>query len=133
MLERSTIQEYNAHGGWYMSEHEEQLNIGRLIEEMNHAKEKLNHVNEKLRQAHADWTYVSQPNVFQVLHAAEGKIIIPPGGAARAQAAPRSLEGLLSYHELLEVLEEKQRWTAKYNEAATSLRTLAPHLSFPPS
>ena len=115
-----------------MSEHEQEQNIGRLVEEMNHTKDKLNHVNEKLRQAQQDWSYLVQGGAYAYLQVRDGKIVAV-GNPQGQRVQERSLEALLNHHELVEVLEEKQRWTAKYNEAAQHFRTLAPHLHLQPA
>jgi hypothetical protein len=41
---------------------------------------------------------------------------------------PRTLDGLLSVHELIKVLEEKDRLTGERNDLVARLKPLAPHL-----
>jgi hypothetical protein len=110
---------------WHMSENEKYVQVGRLAEEVSHAKGKLAHVNEKLTRAQGDYTYAVHQQVYPNLKAIDGRLIIPniyPG------QPPRNLEGLLSTHELIQVLEEKQRLMSELAELSARLKTLAPHL-----
>src|ERR1700731_3034029 len=111
---------------WHMSEHEKYEQVGRLAEEISHAKGKLAHVNEKLTRAQGDYAYASMSNsqVFQQLKAHEGKLIVP---MTHPNQPPRTLEGLLGTHELIHVLEEKQRLTVELNGLTSRLKELAPH------
>jgi hypothetical protein len=48
--------------------------------------------------------------------------------AGRAPGQPTQLEALLNEHELIEVLEKRQRITEELNAATARLRGLVPHL-----
>lgn len=93
---------------------------------MSEVKGKLAHVNEKLTRAQSDYQFLANFNVFQLLKLQDGNLIVPNPPGQRQPA--RTLDGLLSTHELIHVLEEKDRLTAEFNELAARLKTLAPHL-----
>lgn len=110
---------------WHMSEHEKYEQVGRLAEEVSHAKGKLAHVNEKLSRAQRDYFFAGNSQIFQQLAIQEGKLVTP--NPHRVQPHP-TLDGLLSTHELIEVLEEKQRLTSELDGLVARLKGLAPHL-----
>jgi len=107
-----------------MSEQEKREQIGEAVEVYSRLKGELNHINEKLAHAQQDYAVASQ--VFGNLHVDNGKLIVPPQ-AYQAQSA-RSLEGLLNYTQLVELLTERDRLNAELGGAAARLKALAPHL-----
>ncbi|MGA2877876.1 MAG: hypothetical protein ABSG13_02900 [Bryobacteraceae bacterium] len=112
---------------WHMSEHEKYEQVGRLAEEVSEVKGKLAHVNEKLTRAQADYQFLANLNVFQQLKVQDGQLIVP-NAPTSGQGQPRTLNGLLSTHDLMRVLEERDRLTGEFNALAARLKTLAPHL-----
>jgi len=110
-----------------MSEHEKYEQVGRLAEEVSEVKGKLAHVNEKLTRAQADYQFLANLNVFQQLKVQDGQLIVP-NAPTSGQGQPRTLNGLLSTHDLMRVLEERDRLTGEFNALAARLKTLAPHL-----
>jgi hypothetical protein len=112
---------------WHMSEQEKYEQVGRLAEEVSHIKGKLAHLNEKLTRAQMGYQFLGNPGMFSQLRVEDGKLALPPNYVQRNQQQ-NQLDGLLSTHELIQVLEEKERLTAEFNDVAARLKTLAPHL-----
>ncbi len=111
-----------------MSEEEKYEQVGRAAEHYSHLKGELNHVQEKLNRAFMEMQFLVQQNqIFQTLKAEGGKVTYVPPPQLRGQAL-HSFEGLLNHHELVHVLEEKQRLAAELHEATERLKALAPHL-----
>jgi hypothetical protein len=114
---------------WHMSEHEKYEQVGRLAEEVSHAKGKLAHVNEKLNRAQLSYAYAGHQQVFPLLKTNGGSLVVPNVQNFRpGTQPPNTLEGLLSHHELIQVLEEKERLTAELAGLTARLKELAPHL-----
>jgi hypothetical protein len=108
-----------------MGEHEKYEQVGRLAEEVSHVKGKLGHVNEKGKRAQGDYGYAANMLVFPQLRTHGGKLIVPqinPGTPVK------TLEGLLNFHELTSVIEEKERLTVELGGLTAPLKELAPHL-----
>jgi hypothetical protein len=110
-----------------MTEHEKLQQIGGVAEEVSELKAGLNHITEKLTRAFTAYQLLTQgqsPNNWRV----EGGKVIVPSMAGRAPGQPTQLEALLNEHELIEVLEKRQRITEELNAATARLRGLVPHL-----
>jgi hypothetical protein len=58
-----------------MSEHEKDLQIGKLVEEYGHARGKLNQVAEKLNRFQASCQIINNHQPFQSLRMENGKLI----------------------------------------------------------
>lgn len=112
---------------WHMSEHEKYEQVGRLAEEVSQVKGKLAHVNEKLTRAQAEYQLLANFNVFQLLKVQDGKLIAP-NAPPYNQPQRKTLDGLLGTHELIQVLEERDRLKAEFEDLAARLKALAPHL-----
>jgi hypothetical protein len=125
MLERSTMPEYNAHGGWFMGDNEKFEQVGRLAEEVSRLKGELNHVNEKLSRAFAAYQRMVQGQSPMNWNVQRGEIIVP---APYQQQPPADFAALLNKHELVEILEHKQKLAGELSAATERLKGLAPHL-----
>ena len=108
-----------------MTEHEKDEQIARLVEEVSRLRGELNHINEKLNQAYLAYSAVSQGQTANSWSVKDGKLVVP---VRQPQMPPVKLEALLNYHQLVEVLDGKQRLTSELSEATKRLSGLAPHL-----
>ena len=109
-----------------MSEQEKFEQVGRLAEEVSRLKGEINHINEKLFKVFSAAQRLAQstgPNYWSV---SGDTLIIPTNTNYGNQTTDFS--GLISKHELIEVLEHKQKLTAELSTATERLRGLAPHL-----
>lgn len=107
-----------------MTEQEKYEQVGRLAEEYSHLKGQLNHVSEKISRAHAAFNFAGQN--FANLRIMDGRLTT--ANAPQYPQGQKSLEDLLSYHELAEALKHRDELAREVTEKATSLRALAPHL-----
>jgi hypothetical protein len=128
MLERSKISEYDARGGWHMTEHEKFEQVGRLAEEVSRLKGEVNHINEKLTHAFQAYQVMIQGSNPANWKVENGKLIVSPQPGRPIGQPSVNLGALLGEHELIEVLEKRQNLTTELNHATTRLRSLAPHL-----
>jgi hypothetical protein len=110
-----------------MSEHEKYEQVGRLAEEYSELKGHLAHVQEKLSLAQQDYVAASQgPQGVTGLRVMNGKLVAGP--SPQSGNRQRDLEHLLNSHQLIEVLEERNRLQKEIAEKAARLKALAPHL-----
>jgi hypothetical protein len=109
-----------------MSEHEKYEQVGRLAEEVSRLKGELNQITEKLNRAFFAYNRMTQSGMINNWSTINGQLNIPHGGQYPSNGA--ELEALLNKHQLVEVLEHKQRLTSELNAAAERLKGLAPHL-----
>jgi hypothetical protein len=119
-----SIAGYTAHGGFYMSEHEKFEQVGRLAEEVSRLKGELNHVNEKLGRAYSAYQQMTQsiPNMWNVVN---GSVIVPTPQRPQSNV---DADALLNKHQLIEILEHRQKLTSELTGALERLKGLAPHL-----
>ena len=105
-----------------MSETEKLEQIGRLAEEYSKLKGELNHVTEKCTKAAQAYSFAAQQ--FQTFVAVGDKVM------SRSQPGTQLavLDSLLNQHQLVEVLNERERLTKEVKETGDRLRALAPHL-----
>lgn len=118
--------EYTVRRGYVMSEHEKFEQVGRLAEEVSHIKGDLNQIIEKLQRAFLAYVRLSQSGSFQNWKALDGKLHIPATNQYPQQNT--DFGGLLNEHQLIEVLEHKQKLERELNAALERLKGLAPHL-----
>lgn len=109
-----------------MSEHEKLEQIGRLAEEVSRIKGELNQVSEKINRASAAYIRLAQSPMAVNWSVQNGQLHIPPANQYPAQNA--DFDALLNKHQLIEVIEHRQRLTQELNAASQRLRGLAPHL-----
>ena len=110
-----------------MSEHEKQIQIGALVEQYSKLRGEQAHITEKLNRAFRACGYVQISS--QHLKATGGRIVSSLGGYQQPnQPTIADLPSLLSYGELLHLLEEKERLQTEINEVRERLMPLAPHL-----
>ena len=107
-----------------MSEHEKELQIGRVVEEVARLQGELNHVNEKLGRAFTAYSYLAQQNAWSQLRVHNDQLLIPQ---PPRQPLPQ-FDGILGYHEMVNVVKEKQRLSEELQTAKQRLRELAPNL-----
>jgi hypothetical protein len=107
-----------------MTEHEKYEQVGRLAEEYSQLKGELNHVQEKLNRAQGAYIFAGQQ--FVNLRIIEGRLGTNQG--VQQQPQQKSLEDLLSHHELKEAFERRDHLAREVAEKTTRLRALAPHL-----
>lgn len=108
-----------------MSDQEKYEQVGKLAEEVSRFRGELNHTNEKLLRAYGAYQRMGQsqgPNTWTVQN---GKIEVT---APYTQPQPADLLGLLSAHELTEILEHRQKLTGEMNAVLERLKKLAPNL-----
>jgi hypothetical protein len=118
--------EYTVHRGYVMSEHEKYEQVGRLAEEVGKLKGELNHVNEKLARASTAYNRLGQSTGGWTGWSVNNKTLLIP---APSYGGPMNdFSGLLNEHQLIEVLEHKQKLTVELNTATERLKGLAPHL-----
>jgi ABC-type phosphate transport system auxiliary subunit len=110
-----------------MSEHEKELQIGKLAEEYSNLKGELNHVSEKMTRAQQAYQQLANLNAFNTLRVINGILVanLPP------QNLQRNVEGLLGTDELKHFVAEKERLNTELRQLAERLKALAPHLLQP--
>ena len=108
-----------------MSEHEKQIQIGKLAEEVSRLRGELNHINEKLQRANSAYVRMQQSGGFTTWKVVDGKLVIPINNQYKPAF---EAEGLLNAHQLIEILEEKQKLDKELAETTERLKGLAPHL-----
>jgi chemotaxis protein histidine kinase CheA len=109
-----------------MSEHEKLEQVGRLTEEVSHLRGQLNQINEKLARAYGGYMRLGQstgPNYWTL---EQGEIKAP--SSQHPGNKPPDFTGLLSHHDLIEVLEHRKKLTDELKEASDRLTKLAPHI-----
>lgn len=108
-----------------MSEEEKFMQIGRLAEEYSRFKEELNHVEKKVARVRQVYIFTTQN--FQNLLVQGDKLVATPEPGIMQQP-PADFHALLNMHELIELLNERERLRCEVKEIGDRLRTLAPHL-----
>ena len=111
-----------------MPEHEKFEQVGRLVEEVSRLKEEVHHVGEKLMRTFLAYQAMTQGQNPGYWRAENGEPIISRQPNRSGVPPQVDLGALLNQHELVEVLEKKQKLTAELNQATQRLRDLAPHL-----
>ena len=110
-----------------MSDDEKLEQIGRLAKEVGHLKGEINHVNEKLSRAFFAYNRMSQSPMTNNWNVSDGQLNIPSqSGQYQPQGA--ELDGLLNKHQLIEVLEHRQKLASELDEKSQRLKGLAPNL-----
>jgi len=109
----------------YMSDEEKLLQVGRLAEEYSKLKGELSHVTEKAAATQRAYAFAAQG--FPNIRVQGDKLVIQSQGAIRGQI-PAELSALLNEHQLLELINERERLTRELKETGDRLRALAPHL-----
>ncbi len=110
-----------------MSDNEKFEQVGRLAEEVSRLKGELNHINEKLTRAFFAYQFLTQGQSPGNWRVDNGKVVAPAAGRNQSQPLPQ-LEALLNEHELIEVIEKRQKLTLELQGATDRLKGLAPHL-----
>ncbi|MDE1154843.1 MAG: hypothetical protein PW735_03830 [Acidobacteriaceae bacterium] len=111
-----------------MSEHEKQLKIGKLVEVYSDVKGRLTNVTARLQKAQRAYSYASLVMQNNFLKYINGTFNSQAAGHYGNQGSVQDLPHLLSYAELAEAFEEKNRLEPELAELRRELSTLAPHL-----
>ena len=107
-----------------MSEHEKFEQVGRLAEEVNRLKGELAHLNEKTTRAFSIYQRMSQTQP-QLWTASGGQLQIPQTSTGMKNT---DFDALLNKHELIQVLEHREKLKKELASATERLHGLAPHL-----
>jgi hypothetical protein len=106
-----------------MSEEEKEAQVGKLALEYSEVKGRLNHIEEKLQRFLLDCKHVAHPqgntSMLRVVSEKPVMAVNPP---------QPPLDNLLSTHELVDVLEERERMKAEVAQFTERIRAVAPHL-----
>lgn len=117
-----------------MSDQEKYEQVGRLAEEVSKLRGDLNHVNEKLNRAFfayskmgnssnpANWTLKGDGQNQSI------QLVVTTNYSNSQQIQNADLSALLNQHEIIKLLEQRDKLTKELNSTTERLRGLAPNL-----
>jgi hypothetical protein len=110
--------------GWFtivpMSEHEEPLQIGRLVEDYNRLKDEVGRLDERVDQAHR--AYQTAAIFFRDLTVQDDQLVVVNPYHVGSVPSAQDFPSLLSARELIELFSERTRLRDELGQVRDTLR-----------